>query len=98
MSLYIAAELRRRVRKHFADCCAYCRTAEWLTVVTFEIEHIVPISAGGSTEFDNLCFAYPMCNRHKADRTAGLDPTTGCGKIHWRYLRGVGKLTIFTVP
>lgn len=77
MSVYIAAELRRQVRQRFAECCAYCRTAEALTVVTFEIEHIVPSSAGGHTAFENLCLACPTCNRHKADRTSAIDPVTG---------------------
>lgn len=77
MSVYIAAELRRQVRQRFSECCAYCRTAETLTVVTFEIEHIVPSSAGGQTVFENLCLACPTCNRHKADRTTEIDPVTG---------------------
>jgi len=77
VSLYVAAELRRRVREFFAECCAYCHTAERLTVVTFEFEHITPVSAGGPTAFDNLCLACPMCNRHKSDRMSAVDPTTG---------------------
>jgi hypothetical protein len=51
MTAYIPAKLRRRIRKRFADCCAYCRTAETLTVVICEIEHIVPHSVGGATVF-----------------------------------------------
>lgn len=39
-------------------------------MVTFEFEHIVPLSLGGRTEFENLCLACPTCNRHKADRVA----------------------------
>ena len=77
MSVYIAADLRRRVREFFANRCAYCHTAAQLTVVTFELEHIQPIAAGGPTTFKNLCLACPMCNRHKADRTSAIDPTTG---------------------
>lgn len=77
MSRYISAELRRRVREYFSERCAYCHTAERLTVVTFELEHITPISAGGATTFENLCLACPMCNRHKADRTSAVDPVVG---------------------
>jgi hypothetical protein len=47
VSAYISVELQRQVRSHFRDCCAYCRTAEALTVAIFEFEHIVPRSAGG---------------------------------------------------
>jgi hypothetical protein len=77
VSVYISAELRRRVRKRFATCCAYCHSAEQLTVVTFELEHIFPTSLGGLTTFENLCLACPACNRRKADRTSAVDPATG---------------------
>lgn len=74
MSVYLSADLRRRIRDHFANCCAYCHTAEDLTVAIFEFEHIVPRSAGGQTVFGNLCFSCPTCNRYKADRTVANDP------------------------
>lgn len=68
MTVYISVELQRRVRERFANICAYCRTAEDLTATTFEFEHIVPLSAGGATAFENLCLSCPMCNRYKSDR------------------------------
>lgn len=76
MSRYVAAELQRKIRAHFACACAYCRTAEELTVVTFELEHIIPRILGGETVFENLCLACPSCNRFKADRTAARDPVS----------------------
>lgn len=69
MSQYVSATLRARVRTHFSGRCAYCLTDEALTTVTFEIEHIIPSSAGGPTEFENLCLACPACNRFKSSRT-----------------------------
>lgn len=77
MSVYISVELQRQVREAFADRCAYCQTAEDLQVAIFEIEHIVPRSAGGATVFDNICLACPTCNRCKSDRTTYLDSQTG---------------------
>ena len=76
MSAYVSAALRRRVSEYFAHCCAYCRTAQNLTVAIFEFEHILPQSAGGDTIFENICFACPTCNRYKADRTSAIDPDT----------------------
>lgn len=76
MSAYVPVELQRRVRARFCDCCAYCRTAERLTVAVFEFEHIIPRSAGGKTVFENLCLACPTCNRCKADRTTARDTST----------------------
>jgi hypothetical protein len=76
VSAYIPVNLQREIRSRFRNCCAYCQTAEALTATTFEFEHIVPRSAGGATEFDNLCLACPTCNRHKAERQTALDPAT----------------------
>lgn len=76
MSVYVPVELRKRVRDHFAECCAYCRTAERLTAAIFEFEHILPRATGGETVFENICFACPTCNRYKSDRTAAIDPET----------------------
>ena len=45
--------------------------------VTFEIDHVVPRSAGGKTTRGNLCLCCPTCNRHKAARLHALDPATG---------------------
>ncbi len=76
MSVYISSVLQRQIRDRFAYCCAYCRTAEALTVTTFEFEHIMPRSAGGGSSLENLCLACPTCNRHKANRQTMLDPDT----------------------
>jgi hypothetical protein len=76
MKIYIPVELQRRVREHFMNCCAYCGTAEELTVAIFEFEHIVPRSVGGETVFANLCLSCPTCNRFKSDLTFAQDPVT----------------------
>jgi len=76
VSVYIPVDLRRQIRDYFGNCCAYCKTAESLTVAIFEVEHIVPQSAGGATVFDNLCLACPTCNRYKASRRLVEDPVT----------------------
>ncbi|MEH2408481.1 HNH endonuclease [Nostoc sp.] len=76
MSVYITVELKNKIRSHFANLCAYCRSAEALTGTTFEFEHIIPLSAGGGTVFENLCLACPSCNRYKATRQTAIDPKT----------------------
>ena len=77
MSVYIRVELQQQIRARFGDCCAYCWTAEFLTAMTFEFEHIRPLSAGGPTVFENLCLACPSCNRHKGERQTAVDPESG---------------------
>jgi hypothetical protein len=77
MSVYVPVNLQRSIRQQFNNTCAYCQTAEYLTVTTFEIEHIVPLSAGGQTLLENLCLACPSCNRYKAARQTAINPNTG---------------------
>jgi hypothetical protein len=74
VSAYVPAHLVRQVRAHFADRCAYCQTSESFTTSIFEIEHIIPRSAGGQETFENLCLACPSCNRFKSSRMVGRDP------------------------
>lgn len=71
MSEYVPVELRTRIRDHFRHCCAYCQSDESLTVVTFEVEHVVPRSLDGITAFENLGLACPTCNRFKSNRMTG---------------------------
>jgi hypothetical protein len=42
-----------------------------------EVEHIIPVSKGGSNDEINLWLSCPICNRHKADKVAANDPETG---------------------
>jgi len=74
MSQHIPIALRAQVRAQAAGRCAFCQSAEELLGVTFEIDHVVPLSAGGTTSADNLCLSCPTCNRHKAARMLGPDP------------------------
>lgn len=74
--MYIPETLRIAVRELDKDCCAYCHSLEFLTVTAFEIDHIVPLSAGGQTILDNLCLACPVCNRHKSIQQTAVDPQT----------------------
>ena len=76
MSAYISVEVRRQVADRARGCCAYCRSAEHLMGVTFEIDHIVPEASGGGTDLKNLCLSCPMCNRFKAKRQMAVDPVT----------------------
>ncbi|MBI3329979.1 MAG: HNH endonuclease [Nitrospinae bacterium] len=77
MSAYVPVALRRDVRARFGNRCAYCRTAESLSVAIYEIEHIIPQGAGGETVLENLCLACPTCNRYKAQRRTAIAPLIG---------------------
>lgn len=72
---YISESLRQRVTERAYGCCEYCQTQQ-VIVVSMEIDHIVPESAGGETTLDNLCLACVGCNGFKLDFQIGIDPET----------------------
>jgi hypothetical protein len=72
----IPAAVTRRIREQAQNRCGYCLSPQHLVMARLEIEHIVPLSKGGSNDESNLWLACPLCNRHKADKTTALDPQT----------------------
>jgi hypothetical protein len=48
-----------------------------MSLLSFEIEHIVAEKHGGPTPADNLALACPYCNRFKGTDLGSLDPETG---------------------
>ena len=74
---YIPNVLRQRVAAQARHRCGYCLTSEAIVGTPMEIDHIIPQSLGGPTEEENLWLACSLCNDHKSDRIAALDPLTG---------------------
>lgn len=54
--------------------CEYCHAPEQVFNFVFEVEHIAPISAGGSDDSANLALACRSCNLCKASQQSGVDP------------------------
>ena len=73
----ISTEVERRVRRAAQNRCGYCLSPQHLVMARLEIEHIVPLSKGGTDDETNLWLACPICNGHKSDKTIGADPQTG---------------------
>jgi hypothetical protein len=74
---YIPVEIERRVRIAARNRCGYCLSPQRLVMARLEIEHIIPISKGGSNDESNLWLACPLCNASKSNKTTGVDPETG---------------------
>jgi HNH endonuclease len=73
----IPAGLRRRVVIRAGDRCEYCGLAQDSQEATFHIDHIVPRTAGGRTETNNLALACVSYSLRKEARRSGRDPQTG---------------------
>lgn len=56
--------------------CEYCRAPEAVFNFPFEVEHVIPVSRGGSDDEGNLCLACRACNLHKSDRLSAVDEVT----------------------
>lgn len=74
---HIPKALRRRVSEQARHRCGYCLASEAVVGAPMEIDHLIPESLGGLTEEENLWLACSLCNDHKGDRIAALDPETG---------------------
>jgi 5-methylcytosine-specific restriction endonuclease McrA len=68
----------RELRAKQGDRCAYCQC---VLDRAGELDHIVPVSRGGSSHPSNLCWACQRCNALKRDRDSfmGRD-TAGTGR------------------
>jgi hypothetical protein len=74
---YILVAVDRRVREAARNRCGYCLSPQELVMARLEIEHVIPIAKGGSSDESNLWLSCPLCNGAKSDRTTAIDPVTG---------------------
>ena len=73
----IPASLRRLVFERDRYRCVYCLTTQENSGQPLQVDHIVPMSKGGSSTLDNLCSCCDSCNKHKYARQKAPDPLTG---------------------
>ena len=76
MSAFSAAR-RAEVAARAGHRCEYCHLPTRGQVATFPIDHILPRSAGGTTDPANLALACPHCNAHKWEQAEAADPESG---------------------
>ena len=61
-SRYISPKLRQAVWTRDMGRCVQCQSVSLL-----EYDHIIPLSKGGATSYENLQVLCRSCNRHKSD-------------------------------
>jgi hypothetical protein len=72
----IPAATRREVARRAGYRCSYCRSPE-IVGIPMAIDHVIPLTAGGSSEGDNLCLSCYRCNEFKHAHIDALDPLSG---------------------
>jgi len=65
MARWISTELRQTIADRAKQLCEYCLVAEADTFYGCEVDHIISIKHGGSSDADNLAYACAVCNRAK---------------------------------
>ena len=79
--VYIATTTQRTVIDRARSCCEYCQSQADYTTASFAVEHIVPISRGGTSDLSNLALSCSGCNGHKYNKTEAPDPTDGISAL-----------------
>jgi HNH endonuclease len=74
---YIPAAIDRRVRDAAKNRCGYCLSPQHLVMARLEIEHVIPLARGGTSDESNPWLSCPLCNGAKANRVSFTDPETG---------------------
>ncbi len=65
MSRFVTPKQRLFIGERARFCCEYCCLPELDSYYGFQADHIISWRHGGTTNFENLAFACPDCNRNK---------------------------------
>jgi hypothetical protein len=74
--LMITTSLREEVKLRANKCCEYCKSQDMYSPTAFTIDHILPESLEGTSDFDNLAYACFLCNRLKSNKLKSFDIIT----------------------
>lgn len=74
MSDRVGADIRRLVRERANFICEYCLVSEENSYYRHQLEHIISLKHGGSSEPTNLALACIFCNRNKGSDIASIIP------------------------
>jgi 5-methylcytosine-specific restriction endonuclease McrA len=72
----VSAQDRKAVAERARYCCEYCQSQLKFAADSFSVEHIVPLSRGGSDDLSNLALACQRCNNAKFVAVEAIDPLT----------------------
>jgi HNH endonuclease len=75
--VYIPSEFRRLVLERAREVCEYCLISQAYSILSHQVDHIIPVKQGGLTVLWNLALACVECNRHKGTDFAAFDHGTG---------------------
>ena len=65
LKMSIPDAIREIVRKRAKFVCEYCHSPKRLSASRFTLDHLIPVSLGGSDNVDNLALACRRCNERR---------------------------------
>jgi HNH endonuclease len=72
MARWISAEIRQTIADRANQLCEYCLIAEADTFYGCQVDHIISLKHGGTSELHNLAYAGALCNRAKGSDIASI--------------------------
>lgn len=72
----ISATVRDKIAEQAGHRCSYCRSPA-IVGIPMVVDHVIPLSAGGASEIENLALSCYRCNEFKGARLEMLDPLSG---------------------
>ena len=72
MTRWISVELRQTIADRANLLCEYCLISEADTFYGCQVDHIISVKHGGSSELDNLAYACALCNRAKGSDVGSI--------------------------
>ncbi len=76
MSSRISFAVRQEVAARAQYLCEYCLISEEDSYFAHQVEHIISLKHGGSSDLENLALACVFCNRNKGSDIASVVPGT----------------------
>ena len=77
MRRHLPKRSREEILRRSHRRCEYCLTPTTCSSSPFAIDHIQPLTLGGTDSLENLALACFGCNGPKSAFTEGTDPETG---------------------
>lgn len=72
----ISKTQKEQLGKRAGYCCEYCLSQADFSPDSFSVEHIIPITKGGTNGLENLAYSCQGCNNRKYNHTEAIDPVT----------------------
>jgi len=94
----IPDSLRLLVAERAQNICEYCLTPDFISSISYQIDHIISLKHGGDSTIDNLAYCCRFCNLYKGPVISSFvgdpkqllrlyNPRTDVWSAHFKYTK-----------